>query len=102
MGTPAMGKRSRVHRAHPAYHAAEDCLGETVRTVTGVMDSGHVATGARAHAGREVVGDRGMETADRFRKLALAVDAPDTGRAAREIVTLTLGDWGLAGLVDDV
>jgi Histidine kinase-like ATPase domain len=43
-----------------------------------------------------------VAAADRFRKLTLPVEAPDTGRAAREMVALTLGDWGLGSLADDV
>ena len=49
-----------------------------------------------------VLGDRGVEAADRFRRLTLVVDASDTGRAARGMVAVTLTAWELGPLVDDV
>jgi Histidine kinase-like ATPase domain len=72
--------------------------------VTSVMESGQGNGSARiAGPGRAVtVGDREVEAEDRFRKFTLPVDAPDTGRAAREMVSLTLNAWGLGPLVDDV
>jgi anti-sigma regulatory factor (Ser/Thr protein kinase) len=43
-----------------------------------------------------------MAAAERFRAVTLPVDAPDTGRAAREMVAVTLTAWQLPHLADDV
>lgn len=59
--------------------------------------------GRPAERGRAFdVGDREVAATDLFRTLTLPVDAPDTGRAAREMVALTLTAWGLSPLVEDV
>lgn len=60
------------------------------------MDNVRCAGPERAAVGEE------RHPADRFRKLTLPVDAPDTGRVARDMVTVTLNDWGLAPLADSV
>ncbi len=68
-----------------------------MESLQGMGYAGPTGPGRAAH-----VGDREVAATDRFRKLTLPVDAPDTGRAAREMVTLTLDAWGLSALVDDV
>lgn len=44
----------------------------------------------------------GVATAERFHQGSFPVASPETGRAAREMVAVTLRSWGLAKLADDV